>query len=87
MELIPQSAAPVEQLQDAVGQVIAARLKSGKFLYVDSGLKIDLPEARVVIDRSGWRTRGGPGRRGPGAGTLLGGAYVNRSTTSIAATR
>ena len=79
VELILQSAAPVEQLQDAVGQVIAAGFKSGKFLYVDSDLKVDLPEARVVIDRERVADLGldlaGVGRE---LGTLLGGAYVNR---------
>jgi multidrug efflux pump len=79
VELILQSAAPVEQLQDAVGQVLAAGWKSGKFLYVDSDLKIDLPEARVVIDRERVADLGldlaGVGRE---LGTLLGGAYVNR---------
>jgi multidrug efflux pump len=79
VELILQSAAPVEQLQDSVGQVIAAGFKSGKFLYVDSDLKVDLPEARVVIDRERVADLGldlaGVGRE---LGTLLGGAYVNR---------
>ena len=30
---------------------MAAGWQSGKFLYVDTDLKIDLPQARVVIDR------------------------------------
>ncbi len=79
VELILQSSAPVEQLQDAVDQVLAAGWKSGKFLYVDSDLKIDLPEARVVIDRERVADLGldlaGVGRE---LGTLLGGAWVNR---------
>src|SRR5256884_4302313 len=33
------------------GAVVGAGWQSGKFLYVDTDLKIDLPEARVVIDR------------------------------------
>src|SRR5207249_4907914 len=52
---------------------------SGKFLYVDTDLKIDLPEARVVIDRDQVADLGldlaSVGRE---LGTLLGGAYVNR---------
>ena len=79
VELILQSSAPVEQLQDSVDQVLAAGWKSGKFLYVDSDLKVDLPEARVVIDRERVADLGldlaGVGRE---LGTLLGGAYVNR---------
>ena len=62
-----------------VGGVVGAGWKSGKFLYVDTDLKIDLPEARVVIDREQVADIGldlaGVGRE---LGTLLGGAYVNR---------
>ena len=79
VELILQSSAPVEQLQDSVARVLAAGWKSGKFLYVDTDLKVDLPEARVVIDREKVADLGldlaGVGRE---LGTLLGGAYVNR---------
>jgi len=79
VQLILQSSAPVEQLQDSVAQVLAAGWKSGKFLYVDTDLKVDLPEARVVIDREKVADLGldlaGVGRE---LGTLLGGAYVNR---------
>ena len=53
--------------------------QSGKFMYVDTDLKIDLPEARVVLDRERLADLGldlaGVGRE---LGTLLGGAYVNR---------
>jgi multidrug efflux pump len=59
--------------------VLEAGWKSGKFLYVDTDLKIDLPEARVVLDREKIADLGldlaGVGRE---LGTLLGGDYVNR---------
>jgi len=58
---------------------VGAGWQSGKFLYVDTDLKIDLPEARVVIDRDAVADLGldlaSVGRE---LGTLLGGAYVNR---------
>ena len=61
------------------GAVVGAGWQSGKFLYVDTDLKIDLPEARVVIDREQVADLGldlaSVGRE---LGTLLGGAYVNR---------
>jgi multidrug efflux pump len=64
---------------ETVGAVLAAGWESGKFLYVDTDLKIDLPEARVVLDREQVADLGldlaGVGRE---LGTLLGGAYVNR---------
>jgi cell division protein FtsI/penicillin-binding protein 2 len=47
---------PPEQMLETVGQVVGAGWQSGKFLYVDTDLKIDLPEARVVID-AGPRAR------------------------------
>jgi multidrug efflux pump len=58
---------------------LGAGWQSGKFLYVDTDLKIDLPQARVVLDRERLADLGfdlaGVGRE---LGTMLGGAYVNR---------
>src|SRR2546430_8897719 len=79
VELILASDVPPEQMLQTVGAVLGAGWQSGKFLYVDTDLKIDLPEARVVIDRDQVADLGldlaGVGRE---LGTLLGGAYVNR---------
>jgi multidrug efflux pump len=79
VELVLQSDLPPEQLLGAVNTVVGAGWQSGKFLYVDTDLKIDLPEARVVIDRERVADLGldlaSVGRE---LGTLLGGAYVNR---------
>src|SRR3989442_1507070 len=62
-----------------VGAVLGAGWQSGKFLYVDTDLKIDLPEARVVVDRDQVADLGldlaSVGRE---LGTALGGGYVNR---------
>ena len=61
------------------GQVVGAGWQSGKFLYVDTDLKIDLPEARVVIDREQVADLGlDLASVGQELGTLLGGGYVNR---------
>jgi multidrug efflux pump len=79
VELVLQSDAPAEQLLETVGAVLGAGYQSGRFLYVDTDLKIDQPEARVVIDREQIADLGldlaGVGQE---LGTLLGGAYVNR---------
>src|SRR6266480_1909688 len=79
VELILASDIPPEQMLQTVGAVLGAGWQSGKFLYVDTDLKIDLPEARVVIDRDQVADLGldlaSVGRE---LGTLLGGAYVNR---------
>jgi multidrug efflux pump len=64
---------------ETVGQVVGAGWASGKFLYVDTDLKIDLPEARVVIDREQVADLGlDLASVGQELGTLLGGGYVNR---------
>src|SRR5437867_3010891 len=79
VELILASDIPPEQMLQTVGAVLGAGWRSGKFLYVDTDLKIDLPEARVVIDRDQVADLGldlaSVGRE---LGTLLGGGYVNR---------
>src|SRR5687768_3023190 len=79
VELVLQSDAPPQQMLETVAKVLDAGNKSGKFLYVDSDLKIDLPEARVIIDREQIADLGldlaGVARE---FGTLLGGDYVNR---------
>lgn len=79
VELIMQSDAAAEQMLEAVGSVLQAGWQSGKFLYVDTDLKIDLPQARVVLDRERLADLGfdlaGVGRE---LGTMLGGGYVNR---------
>ncbi|HSL69750.1 MAG TPA: efflux RND transporter permease subunit, partial [Longimicrobiales bacterium] len=79
VELVLQSDVPPEQMLETVGAVVGAGWQSGKFLYVDTDLKIDLPEARVVIDREQVADLGldlaSVGRE---LGTLLGGGYTNR---------
>ena len=79
VELVLQSSASPEQMLETTAAVVGAGWQSGKFLYVDTDLKIDLPEARVVLDRERLADLGldlaGVGRE---LGTLLGGAYVNR---------
>ncbi len=79
VELVLQSSAAVEDMLATAAAVVGAGWQSGKFLYVDTDLKIDRPEARVVIDRERLADLGldlaGVGQE---LGTLLGGAYVNR---------
>lgn len=79
VELVLQSDAPAEQMLETTAAVLGAGWQSGKFLYVDTDLKIDLPEARVVLDRERLADLGldlaGVAQE---LGTMLGGAYVNR---------
>jgi multidrug efflux pump len=79
VELVLQSSEPVEQMLATAMEVVGAGWQSGKFLYVDTDLKIDRPEARVVIDRERLADLGlDLARVGQELGVLLGGAYVNR---------
>src|SRR5436190_13390033 len=79
VELVLASDAPPADFLAAITPVVGAGWQSGKFLYVDTDLKIDLPQARVIIDREQIADLGldlaGVGQE---LGTLLGGAYVNR---------
>ena len=79
VELVLQSDVPPEQMLETVGAIVGAGWQSGKFLYVDTDLKIDLPQARVVIDREQVADLGlDLASVGQELGTLLGGGYVNR---------
>ncbi|MBL8267270.1 efflux RND transporter permease subunit [Steroidobacter sp.] len=79
VEMIVQNEQSIEELLATTQAVLDAGWASGKFLYVDTDLKLDLPQARVVLDRERLADLGldlaGVGRE---LGTLLGGAYVNR---------
>jgi multidrug efflux pump len=79
VELVLASDAPPHEFLASVMPVVGAGWQSGKFLYVDTDLKIDLPEARVVIDREQVADLGlDLASVGQSLGTLLGGGYVNR---------
>ena len=79
VEMVLQSEAPPQQMLQTTAAVLAAAWQSGKFLYVDTDLKIDLPEARVVLDREQIADLGlDLASVGQELGTLLGGNYVNR---------
>ena len=79
VELVLQSSGSLEELLATTMAVVGAGWQSGKFLYVDTDLKIDRPEARVRVDRERVADLGmdlaSVGRE---LGALLGGGYVNR---------
>ncbi len=79
VELVLESDAPPEQMLQTANAVMGAGWQSGKFLYVDTDLKMDLPQARVVIDRDQVADLGlDLATVGRELGILLGGGYVNR---------
>jgi multidrug efflux pump len=79
VELVLESNDPAERMRETVDAVLAAGWQSGKFLYVDTDLKIDLPQAHVVLDREQIADLGlDLASVAQELGTLLGGNYVNR---------
>jgi multidrug efflux pump len=79
VELVIQTPDSPERMLDTARAVVGAGWQSGKFLYVDTDLKIDRPEGRIDIDREQIADLdldlAGVGQE---LGVLLGGAYVNR---------
>jgi multidrug efflux pump len=79
VELVLQGNAAPEQMLATAQEVVNAGWQSGKFLYVDTDLKIDLPQATVVLDRERLADLGlDLAQVAREFGTLLGGNYVNR---------
>jgi len=69
---------PFSRLNDVAQQFLQAALKSGMFIFLDSDLKVDLPQSTVEIERSKTAQLGLKMSDVGGAlAALLGGGYVN----------
>ena len=79
VEMVISSTASSEEMAQFAGQLVGAAFASGKFLFADTDLKIDLPQARIIIDKEKVADMGldlaSVGRE---LGVMLGGNYVNR---------
>ncbi|MFO0913015.1 MAG: efflux RND transporter permease subunit [Pirellulales bacterium] len=79
VELIIKTDDPPEQLTEQIQTIIGQGMATGSFRYLDCDLKLDLPQARIDVDRDRIADMGldlaGVGRE---LGVLLGGGYVNR---------
>jgi multidrug efflux pump len=74
---ISSTAEPLE-INEFAQQLVGAALKSGKFVFADSDLKYDLPEANIVFDRDKVASMGlNLQQVGGDLATLLGGGYTN----------
>ncbi len=51
VELIITSTDSPEEMQQYASQIVGAAFGSGHFMFADTDLRIDLPQARLVIDR------------------------------------
>ncbi len=78
IQFVVKSTMPVGQLYDSAQDVLAAAQRSGKFLFLDTDLKIDSPQDVIVIDRDKTAQLGlTMNQVGQALAGLLGGGYVN----------
>jgi multidrug efflux pump len=79
VDLVIASAAEPEQLRDLANQLVQKAFASGMFMFADTDVKFDQPQAEVVFDRDKLRSQGVDLQQaGQDLSTLLGGDYVNR---------
>ncbi len=79
VDLVIMSTAEPQQLAAIAGDLVGKAYASGKFMFVDTDLKFDQPQAEVVFDRDKVRSLGVDlSRVGQDLSTLLGGNFVNR---------
>src|SRR3989454_3230932 len=79
VEFVIVSAAEPRQLSEFANQLVKKAFASGLFIFADSDLKFDQPQAEVVFDRDRVRAQGVDlTQAGQDLSTLLGGDYVNR---------
>jgi multidrug efflux pump len=79
VDFVIASPAEPQQLVDFAQRLVGKAFASGLFIYADSDLKFDQPQAEVVFDRDKLRSQGVElSQAGQDLSTLLGGNYVNR---------
>ncbi len=79
VDFVIASPAEPQQLVEFAKQLVGKAMASGLFIYADSDLKFDQPQAEVVFDRDKLRSQGVDlSQAGQDLSTLLGGNYVNR---------
>jgi multidrug efflux pump len=79
VEFVVLSAAEPRQLSEFANQLVQKAFASGLFIYADTDLKFDQPQAEVVFDRDKVRSQGVDlTQAGQDLSTMLGGDYINR---------
>src|SRR5947208_593396 len=79
VEFVIVSAAEPRQLSEFANQLVKKAFARGLFIFVDTDLKFDQPQAEVVFDRDKVRAQGVDlTQAGQDLSTMLGGHYVNR---------
>jgi multidrug efflux pump len=78
IQFIIETTEPFERLNDVAREFLDAAVKSGMFIFLDSDLKLDLPQAVVTIDRDKTAQLGlKMSDVGGSLAAMLGGGYVN----------
>jgi multidrug efflux pump len=79
VQFVIASTAEPQQLLEVANKLVAKAFTSGLFIFVDTDLKFDQPQAEVVFDRDKVRSLGVDlSQAGQDLATVLGGNYVNR---------
>ncbi len=79
VELVIKNDRPAEQMAHLAQEIVTRASAVGMFMFVDTDMKFDLPQARVEIDRQQIADMGlDLTTIGQDLGVLLGGGYVNR---------
>jgi multidrug efflux pump len=79
VQLVIASTAEPKQLLEIANQLVAKAFASGLFIFADTDLKFDQPQAEVVFDRDKVRSLGVDlSQAGQDLATIVGGNYVNR---------
>jgi multidrug efflux pump len=79
VDFVIVSTAEPARLAEFANQLVGKAFASGKFMFADTDLHFDQPQARVVFDRDKLRSEGVDlGQAGRDLSVLLGGNYVNR---------
>ncbi len=79
VDFVIASTAEPAQLIEFANTLVGKAFASGLFMYADSDLKFDQPQAEVVFDRDKLRAQGvSLSEAGKDLSTMLGGNYVNR---------
>jgi multidrug efflux pump len=78
IQFVIQTTEPFERLNDVAHEFLDAAVKSGMFIFIDTDLKLDLPQAVVTIDRDKTAQLGlKMSDVGGSLAAMLGGGYVN----------
>lgn len=78
IEFVIQTTEPFSRLYDVSQAFYAEALKSGRFVFLDTDLKFDKPQAQLIIDREKTAQLGLTMQDvGAALSSMLGGGYVN----------